>query len=293
MNAIEVRNLKKYFGKVKAVDDISFDVRQGEIFGFLGPNGAGKTTTIRCMMDFLRPDTGTATIFQMDSQQKSVALKARIGCLPADVQLYGKWTGKDHATLLASFHAKPSEFQRLAERFDFDPSVKVKNLSTGNKQKLGIILALMSAPDLLILDEPTRGLDPLLQNAIYEELREFRKRGGTIFMSSHNLHEVEHVCDRAAIIKNGKLVAVEEINTLTRKKVHLVTAEFALPFQKSDFQLEHVEFVSEHTTGFSVKVTGDLNPVMKQLALHDVRDLEITHASLEEAFFDLYNHEHS
>lgn len=291
MNAIEVKDLKKHFGQTKAVDGISFEVRQGEIFGFLGPNGAGKTTTIRCLMDFIRPDTGTMSIFSQDAHEHSVKLKKRIGYLPADPQLYDKWTGQEHFSLITSMRGPAPELSRLIKRLDFNPKIKVKNLSTGNKQKLGLILALMTSPELLILDEPTRGLDPLLQNVIYDELRGFSQHRGTVFMSSHILSEVEHVCDRAAIIKQGKLVALEEIGELRGKKVHRIIVEFGSSYQKSDFILPGVEFISEHTQGFTAKVSGDLSPFLRKLQLYEVKDLEVTHASLEEAFFNLYNHE--
>lgn len=287
--AIEIHELKKYFGSTKAVDGVTLKVNEGEIFGFLGPNGAGKTTTIRCLMDFLRPDAGTLTIFGKDAHAASVALKHDIGYLSADVQLYDSWTGADHIAFLGNMRGSRASADRLVASFDFNPSIKVRQLSTGNKQKLGLILALMGEPKLLILDEPTRGLDPILQNTIYHELRTFREHGGTVFMSSHNLPEVEHICDRAAIVKEGKLVSVAPMAELTEKAVHHIQAEFSGPWTIAAFRLAGAEILAERPTGFSAKVTGDLAPIVKALAQFTVRDLEVTHATLEEAFFDVYN----
>lgn len=209
---IEVNNLKKNFGKVRAVDGISIDVKAGEIMGFLGPNGAGKTTAINCMMDFLRPDDGNITILDQDAQQNSTQLKQEIGYLPGEVDLYENWTGEEHINFVEAVRGLPSYDENLIDEFSFDPSKKVAQLSSGNRQKLSLILALMHRPRVLIMDEPTNGLDPILQQTIYEILEEFANRGSAIFMSSHNLHEVERLCDRVAIIKKGQLMAIEEVN---------------------------------------------------------------------------------
>lgn len=211
-NVIKVNNLKKYFGKVRAVDGVSFEVKAGEIMGFLGPNGAGKTTTISCMMDFLRPDAGSITILDQDAQQNSTQLKREIGFLPSDVDLYENWTGQEHIKFIEAARGLSSFDEELIDRLSFDPSKKASKLSSGNRQKLGLILALMHKPKVLIMDEPTNGLDPILQQTIYKTLESFADSGAAIFMSSHNLHEVERLCDRVAIIKRGKLMAVEEVN---------------------------------------------------------------------------------
>ncbi len=201
MEVIRVENLRKYFGKVRAVDGISFAVKKGEIFGFLGPNGAGKTTTIRLMMGFLRPDAGKIRIPRKES----------IGYLPGDVRLYANWTGQEHIGFVEGLRGRCPYVKQLREKFVFDERQKVKNLSLGNRQKLGLILALMHEPEVLILDEPTLGLDPLLQNTIHEILEEQAAKGGAVFMSSHNLYEVERVCNRVGIIREGKIVAAETI----------------------------------------------------------------------------------
>ncbi len=177
MSIIEVKNLSKHFGKTKAVDDISFAVEKGEVFGFLGPNGAGKTTTIRCMIDFIRPSSGSITLLGEDSQIGSVDLNKKIGHLSGYVHFYDKWTGQDHIDFVQKLNHITDQPDDLLKRLDFDPTIKTKNLSSGNRQKLGIILALMKQPELLIMDEPTNGLDPLLQHEVYAMLRKAMRAG--------------------------------------------------------------------------------------------------------------------
>lgn len=295
MAVIEVKNLKKHFvdlsvkGRkvVKAVDDISFDVKKGEIFGFLGPNGAGKTTTIRCLMDFVRPTEGEIKLFGEDSKHNA-PVKSKIGYLSGNVQLYGKWTGRDHIKFVEGIRGKSGTANDLAKRLNFNLDKKFKHLSSGNQQKLGLILALMGDPELLVMDEPTVGLDPLLQNTIYEILEELKDKGTTIFMSSHNLPEVERMCDRVGIIKEGKLVGVETIAALGEKRLRRVEVRFDDKFNKSDFKFNGVEKVEEVSDGLILTVRGDINPVIKKIATHKLHDLEITHASLEDVFMEFY-----
>lgn len=295
MNVIEIKNLKKYFsargglgGKVKAVDDISFEVKKGEIFGFLGPNGAGKTTTIRCMMDFIRPTEGSISILGLDSRKDSVELKGKIGYLSGDTRLYDKWTGAEHIKFVECLRGKSKNLKDLLKKLNFDPKLKFKHLSSGNRRKLGLILALMNDPEILIMDEPTLGLDPLLQNEIYEILEEMRGKGTTIFMSSHNLPEVEKVCDRAGIIKEGKLVGIETIEELGEKRLRRIEVRFADKFNKSDFKSDGVENVEEIADGLLLTVRGDINPVIQKIAQHKLHDLEISHATLEDVFLEFY-----
>ncbi len=296
-SAIEIKGLKKYFPtkygfgpKIKAIDGISFDVKKGETFGFLGPNGAGKTTTIRCLMNFSSATEGKITVLGLDSVRDNVSVKNIIGYLPGNVRLYDKWTGEDHIKFVEAIRGKSVNIKDLITRLDFDPKIKFHDLSSGNKQKLGLILALMNEPEVLVMDEPTIGLDPLLQNVIYEILSEMRQKGVTIFISSHNLSEVEKICDRVGIIKEGKMVEVQTIKELEGKKIHRVEVRFAggQKYTATDFRFDGVKDVEKIADGLILTVGGDLNAVVKKLAHYNLADIEITHASLEEKFLKFY-----
>ncbi|HUD20814.1 MAG TPA: ABC transporter ATP-binding protein [Candidatus Saccharimonadales bacterium] len=291
--AIQISRLKKYFGKTKAVDDISLEIRKGEVYGFLGPNGAGKTTTIRCLMDFLRPDAGKISVLGLDAKTDSVAIKERIGFLPSEMYLHGDWTGQEHTEFIQAVRGKKFNFKTLAEKFDLNLHVKAKHLSTGNKQKLGIVLTLMTEPELLVLDEPTRGLDPLLQNTFYKCLGEFKQKGATVFMSSHILPEIERVCDRVAIIREGKIVGIEVVEEFKQSALHLVTIRFENPADRSTFSLPSAEKADELPDGLILKVKGDLDPLIKELAKYKIKDLELDHSSLEDLFLSFYKEKKS
>lgn len=289
MPTIEVTNLTKHFGHTRAVDGISLSVEKGEIFGFLGPNGAGKTTTIRCMMDFIRPTDGSVTMLSKDAQRDAVELKKHIGYLSGYVHLYGKWTGQDHIDFIKKLNGKNDQSSTLVKRLGFDPSLKTKQLSSGNRQKLGIIMALMTEPEILILDEPTNALDPLLQREVYKLLLEAQAKGTTIFMSSHNLAEVDHVCSRVGVIRQGKMVAVEKIHDLKHMRMYTVRAHITGTVDTQSFRMPGVEVAEAAADGELVlKVKGDLDPLIKQLARHTVHDLEIEHATLEDIFMEYY-----
>ncbi|OGY24430.1 MAG: hypothetical protein A2Y57_03535 [Candidatus Woykebacteria bacterium RBG_13_40_7b] len=289
MSAIKVDKLKKYFGKTKAVDGISFEVKEGEIMGFLGPNGAGKTTAIRCLMDFIRPTEGKIEILGHDAQKDTTEIKSDIGYLSSETDLYKSWTGKEHINFLEKIRGISKFDEELIEELKFDPKKKAGALSTGNRQKLGIILALMHQPKLLILDEPTVGLDPLLQNYIYEILRSETAKGNTIFMSSHNLAEVEKICDRVVILKDGKIVAIESINDIRRKRIFTVYAYFEGDVPKKQIVTDGISLVEEFSDGLVLTVKGDIKPLLTKLSgFKNLKDLEITHASLEEVFMEFY-----
>jgi ABC-2 type transport system ATP-binding protein len=289
MPAIEVQNLSKHFGHTKAVDGISFSVEKGEIFGFLGPNGAGKTTTIRCMMDFIRPTGGSIAILGKDAQKDAVELKKHIGYLSGYVHLYGKWTGQDHIDFIKKLNGKHDQSAQLIERMGLDPSLKTKQLSSGNRQKLGIIMALMTDPEILILDEPTNALDPLLQREVYKLLLEAQTKGTTIFMSSHNLAEVDHVCSRVGVIRHGKMVAVEKIHEMKHKRIYTVRVKITGAHNPADFKMAGVESEATDENGeLILHVKGDLDPLIKKLAKYTVHDLEIEHATLEDIFMEYY-----
>jgi len=291
MSVLEIRELKKHYGRTRAVDGISFEIGKGEIFGFLGPNGAGKSTTIRCIMDFIRPLEGSIGILGKDAQKDSVELKKEIGYLAGDVRLYGKWTGQEHIDFFDSLSGGSDYAGKLENLLDFNPSMQVRQLSSGNKQKLGIILALMSRPAVLILDEPTLGLDPLLQSAIYTLLEEAASNGTTVLMSSHNLAEVDRVCSRAGIIRLGRMVATENIAALKRRKISTVYVEFAEAVREEDFLDEHTELVRADEQALTLKVRGDINMLIKRLGAHTINDIRVSHASLEDIFMEYYEKE--
>lgn len=288
MAVINVQNLKKSFGKTKAVDGISFDVEEGEIVGFLGPNGAGKTTAIRCMMDFLRPSEGSIEIFGFDAQKDSEKLKNDIGHLSSESTLYNSWTGQEHIDFLEKIRGVSQLDEELIKNLKFDSRKKVSTLSTGNRRKLSLILALMHEPKLLILDEPTVGLDPLLQNYINEILKSQAAKGNTVFMSSHNLPEVEKVCDRVIVLKTGKIVTTETIKALRSKKIYTIYAYFEGEVPKNQLTAES-QLIKEFTGGVALKVRGDIKPLLVKLSGYkNLKDLEISHASLEEVFMEFY-----
>lgn len=291
MQAIKIKNLTKHFGKTKAIDDISMNVEKGETFGFLGPNGAGKTTTIRCLMDFIRPTTGSIAILGKDAHREGVELKKHIGYLSGNVHLYQKWTGMAHINFLRRINKKSDIANKLIEKFDFNPDVKTKNLSSGNRQKLGIIMAMMFEPEILIFDEPTNALDPLLQNEVYELIEEAAAGGTTIFMSSHNLAEVERVCDKVGIIKKGKMVAVENITTLKQKKIYSVSAAFENTYDIKDFKAKNIEILKHTDNHLHLKVKGEINKTIHQLSEYKLKDLNVTQATLEDIFLEFYQND--
>ncbi len=288
MPVIEVKNLKKYFGKTKAVDGISFHVDEGEILGFLGPNGAGKTTTIRCMMDFLRYDEGKVKILKKDSHDDSEDLKKDIGYLSGEVDLYENWSGKEHIDLMKSMRVGNIDESELISKLDFDPSKSFKNLSSGNKQKLGLILALIHRPKVLILDEPTTGLDPLLQDVIYDTLKDEAKKGTTIFFSSHNLSEVERLCDRVIILRKGKVVDEESISDLKKKRLYNVYVYFEEDVSEKKLESNGIKITKDLGDGYLLTVKGDIKSLIRQLDKFKIKDIEITHSQLEDVFLEFY-----
>ncbi len=287
-HVVELKKVTKSFGKKVAVDNVSIVIDKGEIFGFLGPNGAGKTTTIRCLMDFIRPTSGTVKLFGSEIKGAGNKYKNRIGFLSADSVMYGNWTGQAHIDYVTRVRGVQQNAHELAQQFGLDLKAKVGNLSSGNKQKLGIILAIMHKPDLLVLDEPTRGLDPMLQQELYGLLQDFRQKGGAVIMSSHNLSEVEQVCDRIGIIKNGKMVASETIQGIRQMHSHSVKVAFSSTYDKKEFELPNVEIISAEKKKLELHVKGNLNILLQRLSRHSVRDIEITHASLEDIFMRYY-----
>ena len=289
---IETHGLTKHFGDVRAIEDVSLTVHRGEVFGFLGPNGAGKTTTIRTLLDLLHPTSGSARLFGLDSRADSVAIRARLGNLPGEFACDPRRTGRELVTFLAALRGMRGlgRAVELAARFSADLDRPVGHLSRGNRQKIGLITALFDAPELLILDEPTGGLDPLMQEEFHTVVAEERERGTTVLLSSHDLDEVERLCDRVAIIRAGRLVAVEYIADLTRRRFRHVMVEFAQPPDPAEFAalagVRDLEIVGRRAR-FGVDA-GTLDGVVKTIARHAVVDLELAHPSLEEIFLTYY-----
>jgi ABC-2 type transport system ATP-binding protein len=288
---IETEGLSKFYGSHRGIEELTMVVEPGEIFGFLGPNGAGKTTTIRTLLDLLHPTAGSARIFGLDSHGDSVAIHARLGNLPGDFG-YGKLaTGREAVSLLARLRGIDAlgRAEALAERFRADLDRPLGKLSRGNRQKIGLILALFHEPELLILDESTSGLDPLMQEEFMELLREERKRGCAVFLSSHELDEVERVCDRVGIIRDGRLIAVERVADLLDRTPRCVSVKFAEDFDLDELRAcQGVDDVRVEGRRVTFRLLGNPDPVLKVLALHRVSDLEFARPSLEEVFLTYY-----
>ena len=234
---IVVESMTKSYGRRRGVVELTFDVRPGEIFGYLGPNGAGKTTTIRALLDLIRPTSGHAALFGMDSHRDAVAIHRRLGYLPGELKLYEGLTGAEYLRYLGSLRGgvPRGRVEALAERLDLDLGQRIRSLSHGNKQKVGLMQALMHEPELLVLDEPTQGLDPLIQREFSALMNETRERGRAVFLSSHVLPEVDRVCDRVAIIREGRLVAVEDIGDLKAKALRTLDIHFEHPAPVAPF----------------------------------------------------------
>lgn len=285
---IKIRGLTKTYGQKSAVNHIDLSIGAGRIYGFLGPNGAGKTTTIRMIMGFTKPTSGKVEVFGKPITTSGDNQHNKLGYSSADSALYPVWTATQHFNYVGSVRGSMGIAYNLANKFSLDTNTKSSHLSSGNKQKLAIILALMNKPDLLILDEPTRGLDPILQQEVYGLLADIRSRGGTVFMSSHNLAEVEHICDEVGIIKNGKLVASETMKSLRQMHVHEVRVVFAKNTDCKLFASSKVEIKKATLRELIAHVQGDLNDFLGAISRHKINDIEITHVSLEDMFMRYY-----
>jgi ABC-2 type transport system ATP-binding protein len=292
---IETHDLCKRYGSSRGIEDLNLTVRSGEVFGFLGPNGAGKTTTIRTLLGLLRPTSGSARLFGLDSRRDSLAIRARLGNLPGEFAYDDRLTGQELLALFAGVRGMTDlgSAQVLAERFEADLRRPLRELSRGNRQKIGLIQALFHDPELVVLDEPTTGLDPLMQEEFLTVVGERRARGRTVFLSSHDLDEVERICDRVGIIRAGRLIAVDEVQAMRGRSYRHVTVRFAHAVTAA--QLDGVAGVhdvvaDDDDTTLRFRVLGDLDTVIKVLARHRVRDLEVTRPTLEELFLTFYGH---
>ena len=294
MNVIEIKKLTKSYGKERGIVDVNLVVEDGEIFGFIGPNGAGKSTTIRTLLGLIHPTGGSATIFGKDITTHGPEIKEEIGYLPSEVFYYDNMKAIDLLKYSASFYKRDQKkmearIAELAKLLDLDLHKKIDDLSYGNKKKVGIIQGLLHEPKLIILDEPTGGLDPLIQQKFFSLLREENKRGATILFSSHILGEVQKLCNRVAIIKEGKIIKVEKVSDLLENNTKRFRLDIAGKVTKSDFEgikgISDLE-IEDKTVIFLFR--GRINDVTKKLASLDLLNLEITEPDLEEIFLHYY-----
>jgi ABC-2 type transport system ATP-binding protein len=291
---IRTEKLTKSYGSHRGIVDVGLEVQKGEVFGFLGPNGAGKTTTIRVLLDLIRPTSGKAYVFDIESSADPAAIHRRIGYLPGEFALYDRLTGGQTLDYFGNLRGGVDRAYQaeLIERFDLDPSRRFREYSKGNKQKVGLVAALQNHPELLLLDEPTSGLDPLVQQTFFSLLRESVKDGGTVFLSSHILSEVERSCDRVAIIRDGRLVRVDSVDALRDLSHHQVELRFTGEPPIAEFKdLPGVSDVEIEDHQLKLRVLGPITPVVVTAARLGVTDFLSREPSLEETFLAQYGRE--
>ena len=293
--AIETRGLTRVFGSQVALDHLDLRIERGEIFGFLGPNGAGKSTTIRLLLDLVRPTSGSASILGFDCQRDTMEVRRRTSYLPGELRLYPGLTGQQTVDLFAGLKSGAVDMarvNRLAGDLELDLSKKASALSKGNRQKLGVLIALLGEPEVMLLDEPTSGLDPLVQRVVWEILRREAGRGATVFFSSHVMSEVEVTCERVGILRKGRLVAVEPVASLKGRSGRHVEVSFAGEAPPpSAFAAAGVrELRREHAT-VEFELAGEIDPLLKALAPYHVLDLRTEQATLDEILFHYYEKE--
>ena len=298
---IEMRGLSKTYGsgakQTVALSNLDLSVNKGEIFGYLGPNGAGKTTTIRLLLDLIRPSRGSATIFGLDIRADSVEIHRRIGFFPAELSLWEGRTGDQIIHYVASVRGDARGIVKhageLSERLDLDTTKKVRDLSSGNKRKLGLVIAMMHSPELLILDEPTGGLDPLVQQTFHTMMDEYRDKGKTVFLSSHVLSEVQAICDRVGILRDGELKAVESVEKITNVEFTWVDVDFrdAIPagLQQELDAMPSITDVSANGSRVRMRMIGDFDPLLRVISAGYVEALHIEEPTLEEIFLAYYS----
>ena len=293
-SAIEMSGLTKRYGATTAVADLSLRIEPGQVFGFLGPNGAGKTTTIRMLMALQRPTRGRASLLGLDAATDSVEVHRRTGYLPGDLELFPRLTGRQHIAWFerARGGVDGSLVEQLIERFQVVADRPVRELSKGNRQKIGLVLAFMHRPELLVLDEPSSGLDPLMQHEFESLLRETAAQGRTVFLSSHELDEVQRAADRVGIIKQGKLVAEDTVDGLRRAAPQRMEVRFRHPVAPATLSaVTGVTVTASDGPRVSLEVTGEIAPVLKVIASHDPVDLISRPADLDELFLGFYRKE--
>ncbi|HUX03796.1 MAG TPA: ABC transporter ATP-binding protein [Acidimicrobiales bacterium] len=291
---ISLDHVTKVYRGGGGVYDLTLSIRVGEVFGFLGPNGAGKTTTIRLVLDLIRPSSGSIRVFGLDSRSDSVAIRRRLGYLPGELALYERLSAREILTHFAHLRGLVwSDVEHYVQLFDLDVDRPVRALSRGNRQKVGLVAALMGDPDLLVLDEPTSGLDPLVQQQVREEVRRAAHEGRTVLLSSHILSEVGEMADRVGLIREGRLVAIEEVAQMQARSAHLVEAQFkSAPDLAAFASLSGVTSYNVDGSTLHLEVAGDLNPIVALLAKSELEDLSIREPTLEELFLRFYGSTH-
>ena len=292
-SAIVAEGLTKFYGPTPGIVDLDLEVRRGEVFGFLGPNGAGKSTTIRTLLDFLRPTRGRASVLGLDSHRDSLAIRRRIGYLPADLALYPEMTGRELLHYFGNLRGTPvnARADALAERFELDLDRRNGDYSSGNRQKVGIVQAFMDEPELLILDEPTSGLDPLMQKEFYALIDEVRGAGRTVFLSSHVLPEVERLADRVGIVRKSRLVAVDTVDAIKQKALRRIEIRFVDPVDPAPFRaVEGVQRAEANNGGrtLTIDIAGAIDGVLRLASARAIEDLRARDADLEEVFLAYY-----
>lgn len=289
MKAIQITNLTKYYGKARGIIDLSLSVEQGEFFGFIGPNGAGKSTTIRTLLGLIAPTSGEARIFEKDIVKDHISVLEQIGYLPSEAVFYPGMRVKDVLKLSADLRKKDcaEEAKKLCDRLQLDSSRKVDELSFGNRKKIGIVCALQSNPDLLILDEPTSGLDPLMQREFFEILKERNSHGTTVFLSSHVLSEIQRNCTRAAIIREGRLIACDSVEQLSQSNAKRISIHGNVDLSG----LDGIRDKKEGEESVSFLYTGDINKLLRILSAGQLSDISISEPDLEEIFLHYYEKE--
>jgi ABC-2 type transport system ATP-binding protein len=289
--AIQAEGLTKRYGRHRGIAGVDLEVEAGEVFGFLGPNGAGKTTTIRLLLDLIRPSGGTVRVLGLDPRRDGVALRRRMGYLPGDLRLYERLTARELLTYFARLRGLPGlgDAPGLVDRLELELDRPISGLSKGNRQKVGLVQALMHRPELLVLDEPTAGLDPLVQQVFHELVAEVRADGRTTFLSSHVLPEIQHVADRVGLIRDGRVALVSPVAVLRARGLVRVEATFAsLPPAQAFSGLAGVRELERNGTTIRFALDGEVDPLVKELAHHHVIALESREADLEDVFLSLF-----
>ena len=289
MEAIAAKGLTKYYGKTRGIEGLDLSVEEGEFFGFIGPNGAGKSTTIRTLLGLITPNRGNAKIFGKDIRTQKTAILRETGYLPSEALFYPGMKVKEVLRLSADLRNKDcsAAAEMLCERLKLDPSRKVEELSFGNRKKVGIVCALQSEPRLLILDEPTGGLDPLIQHEFFEILRERNRKGATVFLSSHVLSEIRRYCGRAAVLRDGSLIACDSVEALSRTNARRISLRGEAVLEG----LEGIRDLKQTGDGVSFLYGGDLSALLGRLAEGKISDLSVTEPELEEIFLHYYRKE--